>query len=83
MHHSQSVTLVFLNECVQPVSSFIKALVNSCALWHRQGENTRTVIKGNFIDFLETGKDTVRLETMTKVVGTAKDDDPVVFLFRF
>jgi hypothetical protein len=41
------------------------------------------VIEGNFIGFLETGKDVVGLAAMTKVVGAPEDDYPIIFLFCF
>jgi hypothetical protein len=41
------------------------------------------MIEGNFVDFLETGKDFVGLETTTKVVGAPEDDYPIIFLFCF
>jgi hypothetical protein len=81
--HLQTISFTLLNECIKSISSFVKTLVDNSTLWHRQGENARAVIEGNFVEFLETGKDFVGLETMTKVVGAPEDDYPIIFLFCF
>jgi len=72
---------VFFDERVQHVSSFIKTLVDNSTFWHRQGENARAVIEGNFVDFLETGEDVLGLQATTKVICAPEDDYPIIFLF--